>query len=125
MSAPTIAATASDDGWTDTAMSITNGSTDQPLTCQFLLAHWFEITVGPIAPGGHATQDLLVRRQTGDVAILNSVGDHMAVERLICGPTGADRSGWVDRSIDPIRQAVDAITLRCRLMDTLADCQFN
>jgi hypothetical protein len=104
---------------------VSNDSDGQTLTCQILLAHWFETTIGPIASGSQSALEISVRPSTGDVAILNSVGDHMAVERLICGETGADRAVWSYVSIDTLRTAVDPIELGCRLTDSQADCQFD
>ncbi|MEM7444998.1 MAG: hypothetical protein AAF414_16880 [Pseudomonadota bacterium] len=116
---------AADSGWTEAALTIANDSEDRLLACQFLLAHWFEISVGPIAPGEETVQPLLTRPATGDVAILNSVGDHMAVERLICGEPGADRALWTQAPVDRLRHGDDALTLSCRVDDTGADCQFD
>lgn len=121
---PSAPALASDGEWTSTDLTIVNGSVSAPLVCQFLLAHWFEVSIGPIAPGDQATQALLVRSATGDVAILNEVGDHMAVERLICGQPGLERASWTEPAVDRLRTADRAITLRCRLGAARADCQY-
>ena len=121
---PSGPALASDGDWTQADLTVANASDSAPLVCQFLLAHWFEVSVGPIPPRGQATQALSIRSASGDVAILNSVGDHMAVERLICGQPGLDRALWTQPSLDRLRNAERAITLRCRLGDTRADCQF-
>lgn len=121
---PSAPALASDGEWTSTDLTIVNGSASAPLVCQFLLAHWFEVSIGPIPPGDQATQALLVRSATGDVAILNEVGDHMAVERLICGQPGSERAFWTEPAVDRLRTADRAITLRCRLGAARADCQY-
>ena len=116
--------TASAEDWAETTLTIVNDSGERPLTCQFLLAHWFEVSLGPIPHGAEAAQTLAVRAATGDVAIVNTVGDHMAVERLICGEPGADRVLWTEPSVDRLRQGDNPLTLRCRLEES-ADCRFE
>ncbi|MEO1225365.1 MAG: hypothetical protein AAFX92_14155 [Pseudomonadota bacterium] len=116
---------ASAEDWTETNLTIVNGSDERPLICQFLLAHWFEVSLGPIRDGAEATQMLAVRAATGDVAIVNTVGDHMAVERLMCGEPGADRAHWSEPSVDRLRHGDNRLTLRCRPDAAGADCQFE
>ena len=125
ISAQTTFAVAAADNWSVTTLSIANESADRSLACQFLLAHWFEISIGPIAPGEETVQPLTTRPAAGDVAILNSVGDHMAVERLICGEPGADRGLWTEAPVDRLRHGDDALTLSCSLHDMGADCRFD
>jgi len=111
--------------WTETNLTIVNDSGERALTCQFLLAHWFEVSLDPIPHGAETRQMLAVRAATGDVAIVNTVGDHMAVERLICGEPGADRALWTEPLVDRLRQGDNPLTLRCRLDDESADCGFE
>ena len=118
-------AIASDDAWTETQLTVVNESGGRLLICQFLLAHWFEISLGPIAPGNDARQTLKVRATSGDVAILNEVGEHMAVERLICGEPGTQPAYWTAPSVDRLRQGDGALTLSCRLDDSGAECRYG
>lgn len=120
-----VGGVASEGGWVSTELTVANISDEQTLSCQFLLAHWFEISLGPLAPGESETRQLAVRPHTGDVAIVNEVGDHMAVERLTCGRTAGDRTTWIDPPVDRIRRGDGTITLGCRLADTRADCRFD
>ena len=118
-------AIASDGAWTETHLTVVNESAGRQLTCQFLLAHWFEISLGPIAPGDDARQTLKIRAASGDVAILNEVGERMAVERLICGEPGMEPAFWTTPSVDRLRRGDGALTLGCRLDDSGAECRYR
>lgn len=103
--------------WHQTPLAIRNAGTDNAIACQFLMAHWFELQFGPIAPGAEQTVALLVRPETGDVAIMNSVGDRMRLERLACGVAGANRDDWAEPPVDWLRQRVTAASLTCDSSD--------
>lgn len=101
------------DGWAAVDLAIANDNPTAPLTCQFLLAHWFEITQGPIAPGDEGRTRLFAHRESGEVALLNDVGDLMRLERIHCGAEGVPRNAWSGIAIDPLRRAAGPRRLAC------------
>ncbi|MEQ9813802.1 MAG: hypothetical protein RLO50_13565 [Azospirillaceae bacterium] len=103
-----------EDGWSAVRLTIENAITPgDALACQVILAHWFEIGVGPIEHGDTARLDLLVRPRSGDVAILNTPGDRMRVERIACGRQESPRMTWREPSLDDLRRLTQATTLLC------------
>jgi hypothetical protein len=109
------------DGWAPVDLEIANDAAKTSLTCQLLLAHWFEITLGPIAPHGSLHATLIAHEATGEVAVRNDVGDLMRLEQIQCGIDGTPRRDWVGVSIDPLRGASGKHRLAC---DTRA-CRLN
>ncbi|MCA0921284.1 hypothetical protein [Pseudooceanicola nanhaiensis] len=88
VAAPAVAAEGKAGGYRPAPLSITNG-TDAPMACRAVLAHWYLNEYGPAAPGAAVNIPLRYDSASGTVSILNSVGDEMAVERLVCGAAGA------------------------------------
>ena len=109
-----IRANASDaDGWLGVDLEVANRSPHGALVCQFLLAHWFEMTLDPIGPGGSRQVALLVEPRRGAVAIPNAVGDLMRLEQIHCGLDGTPRRDWTRVAIERLRGALGALRLAC------------
>ncbi len=99
--------------WSKFALNIENHMSAYGLRCQLVLAHWFEITLGPIAPHDKLIIHLDTHIQTGEVTIQNKRGDLMSVEQIYCGSEDNSRNHWHKISLQPIRRAITAQTLWC------------
>jgi len=112
-----------EDGWSVVRLTVENAiDPADALACQVILAHWFEIGIGPIPPGDTATLDLLVRPRSGEVAVLNTPGDRMRVERIACGPAEAPRADWREPPLDDLRRRTEPTALICA---GDVDCRFT
>lgn len=86
----------------------------QAIGCRAAIAHWFSAELGTAPAGGAVEAMLWAEPQSGNVYLVNEVGDRMPVESLWCGTADAT---WRTRSLIPLpRRAADgdAIALTCR-----------
>lgn len=100
-------------GWRRITLDIANEAPGEALACQFLLAHWFETTVAPVAPGGVRSVALLIEPGRGAVAVRNEAGAPMLLEQIHCGLEGTPRRDWSRVAVTPLRAASGAMRLAC------------
>lgn len=112
------------EGLTPLDLAITNRSAT-PLSCQASLAHWYSLPLGQAGFGVTLSTRFWVDRQTGEVVALNMNNEQMSVERIWCGPEGAD---WTRRFDLPLERRAHApvapLRYACQLPDSGAlSCQ--
>lgn len=72
---------------------------ETPLSCEAKFAHWYSLTLGTAAFGVTVSTTFWSDPKTGAVAMMNAVGDQVAVERIWCGAEGRD---WETRFEMPL-----------------------
>ncbi|WP_066706600.1 hypothetical protein [Celeribacter ethanolicus] len=75
------------DGLSPVAFEIANTG-EIALSCSVKLAHWYSLELGQAAHGVSLSAMLWSNPETGEVFMLNPIGDQMPVERLWCGVSG-------------------------------------
>jgi hypothetical protein len=71
-------------GLAPVAFAVANEA-DRPIRCEAAIAHWYSAIVGEAAPGASVAATLWSRPETGEVFLLNAVGDRMPIQTLWCG----------------------------------------
>jgi hypothetical protein len=65
-------------------------SSDKPMACGILFAHWYREDFKTMAPGASVTLPMDFSPPTQTVYVINSVNHPMAVQDLFCSASGAD-----------------------------------
>lgn len=76
------------------------------LSCAVSLAHWYSFELGSLAHSVSLKAVLWSDRKTGEVFLLNPIGDQMPVERIWCGVAGRS---WDTRFEAPLKRRANAI----------------
>ncbi len=96
-----------------------------PVSCELILAHWYERRFGPVVGGEEIVIPLLARESTGEVGLLNDASAIMRLERIACGMDGVTRRDWQMLPIERLRTAPDSIRLQCDTrLSTRSPCRY-
>jgi len=87
--------------------------TSGKVACALTLAHWYEYMTNPAELGKPVHVPLRVRMKTGEVALENTLGDKMLLERVSCGDATQTRRLWHFLPIDKLRHSGNNAVIRC------------
>lgn len=99
-------------GWSDVEISVRQQGMPG-LRCSLGLAHWYEVTTAPVGEGRPVHARLIARAATGEIALLNDVGDRMRLQEIFCGTPDMPRQGWLRVPIEALRAAPPAAEIIC------------
>lgn len=83
------------------------------VACALTLAHWYEHMTSAAERDRPVDVPLRVRIDTGEVALENTLGDKMRLERISCGDPAQTRRQWHFLSIDKLRHTGKNVVIQC------------